>query len=88
MRGFTIQARSYDSAQALHSALSEFHPELVGNNDQGYSVSIPLGNTDRELLRLLDAIQLYVIERQTCAHVELDGHAYTIHGEGVPSREQ
>jgi hypothetical protein len=81
MRGLTIQARTRDSAQSLYSALGEFYPELLGNDVQGYTVSVQLGNSDGELLRLLDAIEQYVTELHTFARVEMDGHRYTIHGE-------
>jgi hypothetical protein len=82
MRAITIEAKSFESAQGIHSALSEFRPELFGNDDQGYSVSVRLDTSDSQLLRLLDAIERFATERQTFARVEMDGHRYTIHGEG------
>jgi hypothetical protein len=35
MRVITVEARSLDAAHRLYSALSEFHPELNGVEDDG-----------------------------------------------------
>jgi hypothetical protein len=43
VRRSTIQARSYDSAQAFSSALSELYPEIHGNDDEGYVVRPAVG---------------------------------------------
>ena len=81
MRGLTIQARSYDSAQAFSSALSEFYPEIHGNDDEGYVVRVPVDNSDGHVIELLDAIMRHVTEQDTFAHLKLDGRQYTIQSE-------
>jgi hypothetical protein len=83
MQEVIIQARSYDSAQSLYSALAQFFPELLGTDIQGYTVSVQLGNAGGELLRLLEAIERYVTERHIFVRVEMDGHRYTVHGDDV-----
>jgi hypothetical protein len=82
MHSLTIQARSRDSAQAIYSALSDFWPELVGNDEQGYTVGVQLGNVDGDVIKLLNAIEVYVTQRQTSASLDLDGHRYTMHPDG------
>ena len=75
MRSITIEARSLESAQGLYEALSEFNPVLV----EGFRVSVELGSLDHRLLSVLDAVEQYTVERNSSAHVELDGRRYTLH---------
>ena len=80
MRGFTVQAESLQSAHRLCRALSEFHPELTGNDDEGFQVTVELEGSGRMILAVLAAIEDHVTERaKGPAHVELDGHRYTVH---------
>ena len=73
-------ARSRQSAQALYSALSSFQPELVGDDDSGYRVTVPLEGSDRQIIEILDVIEQYVTERDAGpALVELEGRHYTMH---------
>jgi hypothetical protein len=82
MRAFTVDARSLESAQALYTALASFHPEISGDDDEGYRVTIELGSSDREVIAVLDALQRYASERAgEPTRVELDGRRYTLHPE-------
>jgi hypothetical protein len=80
MRAITVEAKNLDSARLLHAALSRFHPELLGSDDEGYRVSVELRNNDRDIVPVLDAIERYVSERASDpARIELDGRQYTMH---------
>lgn len=80
MRSLTIDARSLQSAQALYNALSSFLPELIGDDQSGYRVTVPLGTSDRQIIEILDAIERHVTERDSGpARVELEGRQYTLH---------
>jgi hypothetical protein len=82
LRAINIEAKSLESARALYAALSKFDPELVGNKDDGYRVSIDLGGGDSQIVAVLDALETHVTERAGGpARVELDGRHYTLHGE-------
>jgi hypothetical protein len=81
MRVITAGARSLYAAHGLYSALSEFHPELNGIEDDGYRVSIELGSSDRRIIAVLDILDEYVTERASGpARVEVDGHPHVMHG--------
>ena len=73
MKTLTVEARSRASARALYNALSAFHPEILGNADEGYEVRVDLKGSDADLLAVLDAIQRFASERRDAAHVELAG---------------
>ena len=80
MRSLTIDARSLQSAQALYNALSSFLPELIGDDQSGYRVTVPLGTSDRQIIEILDAIERHVTERDSGpARVELEGRQYILH---------
>jgi hypothetical protein len=79
MRAITVEAKSLDSARRLYGALSAFYPELLGTEDEGYRVSVELRNRDRDIVRVLDAIERYVNEQESDpARIELDGRYYTM----------
>jgi hypothetical protein len=61
--------------------LSAFHPEILGNADEGYEVRVDLKGSDADLLAVLEAIQRFASERRDAAHVELAGRGYTVHPE-------
>lgn len=62
MQRLTIQAATHLSAQGLYSALSEFDPELATDIDGQCFVSVDLGS-DRQVVRVLDAVQRFVDAR-------------------------
>jgi hypothetical protein len=80
MRTLTVGASSLEVANRLYSALSQFHPEVIGNEDEGYAVTVALRAGDQWILRVLDAIERYVSERKDGpVRVEVDGHSVTVH---------
>jgi hypothetical protein len=84
MRAITVEARSLDSARGFCDALAQFHPQLTGSDAGSYRVSVELGESDSEIVALLDALEKHVTERATGpARVELDGRHYTLHAEGA-----
>jgi hypothetical protein len=78
MRTFMIEAKSLQSAQSLFEALRRFDPALVGSPRDGYTVSVDVGESDRRILEVLDAIHEHVEKGHTLTRVELDGRAYTV----------
>ena len=80
MRAFTIKAKSLESAQSLFDALRRFAPALGGTSSDGYFVSVDVGESDRRLIDVLDAIHEHVQhERHSATQVVLDGRKYTVH---------
>lgn len=75
MRAFTIKAKTLASAQSLFDALSQFDPVL---ESESYSVSVDVGESDRLILEVLDAIHEHVETEHTLTRVELDGRGYTV----------
>jgi hypothetical protein len=78
MRAFTITAKTLDSAQSLFDALKRFDPALGGTSSDGYSVSVDVGESDRRILEVLDAIHEHVEKGHSLTGVELDERQYTI----------
>jgi hypothetical protein len=82
MRAITVEAKSIDSARALSNALSEFAPQLSGNDEEGYRVSVEVTGSDGQIVAILDALQEHVTERESGpARVEVDGRRYTMHAD-------
>jgi hypothetical protein len=80
MRAITIEANSLGSARGLYNTLAEFHPELIGSEEEGYRVTVEVGGSDRQIVSILDSLQEYVAERAGGpARLELDGYRYTLH---------
>ena len=79
MRAFTIKAKSLESAQSLFEALRRFDPSLGGSPSEGYSVSVDVGESDRRILEVLDAIHEHVHERHSLTRDELDERKYAVH---------
>ncbi len=77
MRSLVVEAKSLESAQALYSALADFHPELLGDDVEGFRVRVSFGTNDHQVIAVLNAVEQYVIERRSPAHLELDGRKYT-----------
>jgi hypothetical protein len=78
VRVFTIKAKTLDSAQSLFEALRRFDPALGGTSSDGYSVSVDVGESDRRILEVLDAIHTHVENGHSLTRVEMDGRQYTI----------
>ena len=79
METLTIRAVTPESAQSLYAALRTFRSELV-ESDDGCRVEIQLGAGEREMVEVLNAIEIYVTERNTePAKVELSGHTYAVY---------
>ena len=80
MRAITVEAESVGPARSLYNALIEFHPELSGSEDGGYSVSVELGSSERRLLDVLSAIEEYVTEaNRGPASIDVGGRRYSMH---------
>jgi hypothetical protein len=60
MRSITVETSSVGPARSLYNALIDFHPELVGSEDDGYRVSVELGSSERRVLDVLGVIEDYV----------------------------
>jgi hypothetical protein len=73
VRAFTIKAKSLESAQSLFDALRRFDPALDGTSSDGYSVSVDVGESDRRILEVLDAIHAHVEKGHGLTQVEMDG---------------
>jgi hypothetical protein len=82
MRAFTVEAKSLESACSLRGALSQFRAELTGSDEEGYRVTVDLGESDREVIAVLNVIETHVSARNDgLARVELDGRPYLLHTE-------
>jgi hypothetical protein len=78
VRAFTIKAKSLESAQSLFDALRRFDPALERTSSDGYSVSVNVGESERRILEVLDAIHEHVEKGHSLTRLELDGRQYTI----------
>ena len=78
MRALTIKAKSNESALALCNSLSAFHPEIEGDDASGYAVTVPLSESNEDVIALLTALQDHVSRHQYPASVQLDGRHYTL----------
>jgi hypothetical protein len=79
MRAITVEAKSLDSARLLYDALAPFHPELLGDEDEGYRISVALRSNERDVIPVLAAIERYVSAHASDpARIELDGRQYTM----------
>jgi hypothetical protein len=81
MRALMIEAKSLGSARGIYSGLSQFQPELIGSNDEGYLVSVEI-RADRQIVDILGALGDYLTQRDDGpARVEFDGRHYTMNPE-------
>ena len=81
MRALTIEAGQLVTAQGLYNALSEFYPELSGDESEGHRITVELGS-DARLVAVLDAIQAHITARNDGpARMQLEGHHYTFHSQ-------
>jgi hypothetical protein len=82
MRALTVDARSRESGEALYSALAGFHPELSGDDEEGWRVVVQLAS-DKVVLEILRLLEEHVSERADGpARIGLDGRTYTLHTDG------
>lgn len=87
MRALTIDAGQLVLAHELYDALSEFHPELTGDDSEGHCITVELGSDDARIVAVLEAIQAHVTARDDGpARVEIEGHHYTFHSRFSESR--
>jgi hypothetical protein len=63
MQSLTIEAATPDTAFALRDALSEFRAELRVTVDGRSYVEVTLGQSDLEIVEVLNAIEDYVTQR-------------------------
>jgi hypothetical protein len=81
MRALTLEAGRLGAAHGLYNALSEFHPELGGDDAKGHHITVELGS-DARLDAVLDAIQAHITARNDGpARMQLEGHHYTFHSQ-------
>jgi hypothetical protein len=81
MQSLTIHAATAYSARAIVAALSEFDSEFAAANGE-YEVTVTLRGGDREIVDILNALELYVTERANGpAHIDFAGREYTMHPE-------
>jgi len=80
MQTLTVEAATPDSALALYEALSGFRAELRATEDEHSYVEVTLGQSDREIVEVLNAIEDYVTHRATGpARVGLNGRKFALH---------
>ena len=59
IEAITIEAATPDSAQGLYAALSRFRTDLIDAEDGGQHLRVNLGRSNRETVRVLNAIDDY-----------------------------
>jgi hypothetical protein len=78
----TVGASSLEVAQQLCIALSDFQPELIGSQEDGYGARVSLAGGDEHIVAVLDAIVGHVTARNDGpARIDFGGHKYTVHPE-------
>ena len=81
MQSITIHAATAYSARAMTAALCQFDSDLSAV-DGHYEVTIRLRGGDREIVDVLNVLELYVTERANGpAHIDFEGREYTLHPE-------
>jgi hypothetical protein len=81
VRKLTIEARSRESAAGFVEALSRFDARLVEDSGARWLVEVQIGETDRETIVVLNAIEAHVTTRnEGPARVGLDGDSYLLEG--------
>jgi hypothetical protein len=75
-----IEAASRDSALDFYEALSAFDVQLWAAEEGTCRVEVSLGESEREITDVLNAIERYVTERHAgAARIKLNGRNYTLH---------
>jgi outer membrane lipoprotein-sorting protein len=81
MQSLTIHAATAYSAQEIAAAMSQFDSDLTEANGN-YEVTVTLRGGDREIVDVLNALELYVTARGNGpAQIEFGGRDYTLHAE-------
>jgi len=84
MRSLTVHAETAYTAQAIAAALSGFDAASIEANGD-YEVKVMLGGGGREIVDVLNALELYVTNRANGpAQIEFEGRDYTLNPD--PSR--
>src|SRR3954470_1841937 len=79
MRAITVEMNHVGPARSLYNALIDFHPELAGTEQDGWSVSVELGSSESRVIDVLSAIEDYVTEADDGpARMTVDGRRYTM----------
>ena len=82
MQTLTVGASSFEVAQRLSGALSDFQPEVLGSEQDGYAVRVSLVGDDGHVVAVLNAIVAHVTaEKNGPARVLFAGQRYTVHPE-------
>lgn len=79
MRTLTIGASNLASARGFLDALDGFQAELVVTAEGTYQVRVDLDATDRNVLRVLNALEDHATARASGGvRLEVDGHSYLL----------
>jgi hypothetical protein len=78
MRTLTIEAASPESASDFCLALSGFNAQSSETEDGKHLVSVKV-SSDKQIIELLNTLEAHVSRRGRKAHIDLDGHNYTLH---------
>jgi hypothetical protein len=81
LEAITIEAPTPDSAQGLYAALSGFRTDLIEAEEGGQQVRVKLGRSDRETVRVLNAIDDYFSRGSETPPVRITfgGRSYALH---------
>jgi hypothetical protein len=80
VKAFIVEARSRESAESLYSLLAAFNPELIGDDGNGYRVSVSLGGRDQQVVEILNLLERHVNERRDGpARLQVGERRYTMH---------
>jgi hypothetical protein len=78
----TVGTSSFEVAQRLFGALSDFQPEVIGSEEDGYAVRLSLVGGDGHVVAVLNAIVAHVkAQKDGPARVYFAGQRYTVHPE-------
>jgi hypothetical protein len=77
MESLTIRVASRESAEGYCGRLCGFGAQLIEVESGRYEVRVPLMGSDRQIVAVLTALEVYVTERDDGpARVELNGRDY------------
>ncbi len=81
MQALTVRASSFEVAEALYAALLEYGPEILGDDVDGYQVSVSLRGGDRRIIGILNALEEHVRKHDKPAQVQLGPRTYVLNPE-------
>jgi hypothetical protein len=87
MQALTVRASSFEVAQGLYAALLDYGPEIIGDDSEGYQVSVSLQGGDRRIIGILDALEEHVSKQNKSAQVQLGPRTYVLHPETTGESE-